>query len=68
MIPEQTERTVTIVSPGQRLQVERQDIADTQHPPVSLMPEGLLGAMTEEQVRNLFAYLMGNGQVELPGK
>ena len=68
VIPEQTERTVTIVSPGQRLQVERQDIADTQHPPVSLMPEGLLGAMTEEQVRNLFAYLMGNGQVELPGK
>ena len=68
VIPEQTERTVTVVSPALRQQVERKDIAETQTLPISLMPEGLLPAMTEEQVKNLFAYLMGNGQVELPAK
>ena len=68
VIPEQTERTVTVVSPALRQQVERKDIAETQTLPISLMPEGLLPAMTEDQVKNLFAYLMGNGQVELPGK
>ncbi len=66
VMPEQTERTVTIVSPAQRVQVERKDIAETQVLPISLMPEGLLPAMTDEQVRNLFAYLMGSGQVDLP--
>ena len=48
------------------VQVERKDIAETQVLPISLMPEGLLPAMTEEQVRNLFAYLMSSGQVDLP--
>jgi hypothetical protein len=32
----------------------------------SLMPEGLLAALGEENVLNLIAYLMGDGQVELP--
>jgi len=31
---------------------------------MSLMPEGQLTALGEEQARNLLAYLMGNGQVE----
>ncbi|MDB6140749.1 MAG: Cytochrome c [Verrucomicrobiaceae bacterium] len=65
VIPEQTERTITIVSPAQRLQVERQEVASSEQLPLSLMPEGLLQAMTIEQVQNLFAYLMSNGQVEM---
>ena len=66
VIPEQTERTITIVSPAQRIQVERKDVTETQVLPISLMPEGLLPAMTPEQVRDLFAYLMGSSQVALP--
>ena len=66
VIPEQTERTITIVSPAQRIQVERKDVTETQVLPISLMPEGLLPAMTPEQVRDLFAYLMGSSQVDLP--
>jgi hypothetical protein len=31
------------------------------------MPEGQLDALTRQQVRDLFAYLTGKGQVALPG-
>jgi len=34
----------------------------------SLMPDGLLAALSEEQVRDLIAYLMGRDQVPLPRK
>lgn len=68
VIPEQTERMLTIVSPAQRLQVEKKEIVETNQLPISLMPEGMLPAMSEEQVRDLFAYLMGNGQVAMPSK
>jgi putative heme-binding domain-containing protein len=68
VIPEQTDRMLTIASPAQRIQVEKKDIASSNTLPISLMPEGLLPAMTEEQVKNLFAYLMGNGQVEMAGQ
>jgi hypothetical protein len=30
------------------------------------MPEGLLSALGDENARHLFAYLMGEGQAELP--
>ena len=36
----------------------RNEIKDLQAMPVSLMPEGLLDALTPQQVRDLFAFLM----------
>jgi hypothetical protein len=32
----------------------------------SLMPDGLLQTLTPDQVRDLFAYMMHQGQVPLP--
>ena len=61
VIPEQTERTVTIQTPTERLTVEKAQIAGQQQLPMSLMPEGLLGALGEEQVVHLFRYLMSRG-------
>jgi putative heme-binding domain-containing protein len=37
----------------------RNEIKDLQAMPVSLMPEGILDALTPQQVRDLFAFLMG---------
>jgi putative membrane-bound dehydrogenase-like protein len=37
----------------------RNEIKDLQAMPVSLMPEGLLDTLTPQQVRDLFAFLMG---------
>ncbi len=66
VIPEQTERTLTVQTPAERLTIERAQIVKQAQLPVSLMPEGLLAALGDENVKNLIAYLMSNGQVEMP--
>jgi putative membrane-bound dehydrogenase-like protein len=66
VIPEQTERTLTVQTPAERLTIERTQIVKQAQLPVSLMPEGLLTALGDENVKNLIAYLMSNGQVEMP--
>ncbi len=66
VIPEQTERTLTVQTPAERLVIERTQIVKQEQQTASLMPEGLLGALGEENVINLIAYLMGEGQVEMP--
>ena len=66
VVPEQTERTLTIQTPAERLTLERTQIVKQEQMAQSLMPEGLLAALGEENVLNLIAYLMGEGQVEMP--
>ena len=66
VIPEQTDKAITVQTPSERITVPRGDIAEQQQMTQSLMPEGLLEALGEENVKHLFAYLMSNGQVPLP--
>ncbi|WP_300931650.1 PVC-type heme-binding CxxCH protein [Prosthecobacter sp.] len=66
VIPEQTERTLTVQTPAERITIERTQIVKQAQLPMSLMPEGLLAALGDENVKNLIAYLMSNGQVEMP--
>lgn len=66
VIPEQTDRTLTVQTPAERLVIERAQIVKQDQLPQSLMPEGLLSALGDENVINLIAYLMGEGQVEMP--
>jgi putative heme-binding domain-containing protein len=66
VMPEQTERTITVQTPAERLVIERTQIVKQEQLTMSLMPEGLLTALGEENVINLIAYLMGEGQVEMP--
>ena len=61
VIPEQNDRSITVQSQVERLVVERSLITEQSQLPMSLMPEGQLQALGEEQARNLFAYLMSNG-------
>lgn len=63
-----TDRTLTLKMIGQEQVVERSEIAGMQELPVSMMPEGLMLALSDEQIRNLMAYLMGDAQVPLPGQ
>ena len=46
--------------------LERGDIKKMELSPVSMMPEGLLEAISETQVRDLIGYLMQKTQVPLP--
>lgn len=66
VIPEQNDKVLTLQTPAERLTIQRSDITEQQQLTQSLMPEGLLTALGEENVKHLIAYLMSNGQVPLP--
>ena len=61
-----TERTIAVRSAGGSETIELSEIAKTEQFGQSPMPEGLLIALSETQVRDLFAYLMSDAQVALP--
>lgn len=50
--------TTTVRTPTEKLTLERSEIESIQESSLSLMPEGLLNALSDEQARNLIAYLM----------
>jgi putative heme-binding domain-containing protein len=55
----QTPQSVTIRDlNGQKLVLSRADVKSLTASPMSLMPEGLLDALSDQQVRDLFAYLV----------
>ncbi|MBB5037599.1 PVC-type heme-binding CxxCH protein [Prosthecobacter dejongeii] len=64
VIPEQNPKTVTVQTPAERLTLERAEITEQQQLSMSLMPEGLLTALGEEQVIHLMAYLQSLGPVQ----
>ncbi|MES2738391.1 MAG: PVC-type heme-binding CxxCH protein [Verrucomicrobiota bacterium] len=64
VIPEQNPKTVTVQTPAERLTLERGEITEQQQLSMSLMPEGLLTALGEEQVIHLMAYLQSLGPVK----
>jgi len=66
IIAARTERTLTLKTMTETLTLERTDIAGIRESSLSLMPEGLLEALTPQQARNLVAYLMHKCQVPLP--
>lgn len=63
LILARTDRTITLRTMTETLTLERAEIERIQESTLSLMPEGLLEALTEKQVRDLIAYLMHPTQV-----
>jgi putative heme-binding domain-containing protein len=58
LIVEQSGDALTLVdAQNQRTVLSRIDVKEVEASSVSLMPEGLLEALTPEQVRDLFTYL-----------
>ena len=66
LIAARTERTLTVKTMTESLTLDRGDIASLQESSLSLMPEGLLEALTPERARDLIGYLMHTSQVSLP--
>lgn len=65
-IANRTEHTLTLKMVGTEQTLPLSEMKDTRQLPVSLMPEGLLQAFTDEQKRDLMAYLMTESQVKVP--
>lgn len=62
----QSEQTITLQTQTERVTIERSEIDEQKPTTESLMPEGLLKTLAENQVRDLIAYLMSPQQVALP--
>ena len=52
-----TERILQVQTPTEKLTLERSEVASIQESALSIMPEGLLEALSDEQARDLMAYL-----------
>jgi putative membrane-bound dehydrogenase-like protein len=54
----ETERALTFQTVSEKLALQKSEIEQRQPSQLSMMPEGLLEALSEDQVLQLFAYLM----------
>jgi putative membrane-bound dehydrogenase-like protein len=68
IVKAQSDRTLTIRQLNEETTVDRADIVKQIPSRLSMMPEGLLQALTQTQVRDLVAYLMHPTQVPLPAE
>ena len=60
IVRNQNERTIDIDSPQGGKVIDRKDIDDVTISDKSLMPDGLVQGMSEDQVRDLVGFLMSN--------
>jgi putative heme-binding domain-containing protein len=58
--------SVTVMTANETLILPKADIQLRRQSELSMMPEGLIAALTEQEVRDLIAYLASPGQVPLP--
>lgn len=69
VVVENTPQHVAIVNQeGQRVVVAREDIDSMAASRVSLMPDGLLDKLTDDDIKNLFAYLQSKAPVTTANK
>lgn len=66
LIAEQSDRTVTIQTPTERIIVPRDEIEEERRSDLSLMPEGLLDPLNDQDVADLIRYLQSPTQIPLP--
>ena len=59
-------RQLTLRLIGQDTVIAKADILSREKSPISMMPEGLLKSLTNDEVRDLLAYLRTTAQVPLP--
>lgn len=66
IVQKQEEKSVTMVTANETVIVPREEIKSLQPSDVSMMPEGLLAALSDQEIRDLIYYLGRPGQVPLP--
>lgn len=65
-IAAESDRQLTLRTIGQDIILNKSDIQSREVAPISMMPEGLLEQLSDEDVLDLTAYLQGQSQVPLP--
>jgi putative membrane-bound dehydrogenase-like protein len=65
IVARQTDRTLTLRTPTETLNLDRREVEGVRPSAVSLMPDGLLDPLSAAEVRDLIGYLMHRTQVPL---
>ncbi|MDB6028852.1 MAG: putative rane-bound dehydrogenase [Verrucomicrobiales bacterium] len=65
IVKKQDENTVTVVTPNETMVLPRKEISSMQQSQLSMMPEGLMDQLNEQDVRDLLYYLSRPGQVPM---
>ena len=66
LLIEESDNAITVQTSTEKVIVPRDEIEEQKISDASMMPEGILQKMTHDEVRDLFAYLMGSEQVVIP--
>ncbi len=66
IVRQENDNAVILQTPNDLVTVPLSEIEERVRSTVSMMPEGLLSRMTDDEVRQLVAYLASPGQVPLP--
>jgi putative heme-binding domain-containing protein len=66
IVQQETGSTLTLKAPNETIVVQKADIDKRKLSDSSLMPEGLLSAMSDTDARDLLAYLQSPNQVPMP--
>jgi putative heme-binding domain-containing protein len=66
LIKEENDKTLTLQTQNEAVRLDKSDIEERQRSTQSMMPDGLLAPLSPAEVRDLIAYVSGDGQVPLP--
>ncbi|MFG0295107.1 MAG: PVC-type heme-binding CxxCH protein [Maioricimonas sp. JB045] len=66
VVTNETDRTLTLQTPTEAMVLPLETIEERRQTELSLMPEGQLDRLSEDDIRDLFSYLMSPSQVALP--
>ncbi|TWT58140.1 hypothetical protein KOR42_15110 [Thalassoglobus neptunius] len=66
VVIEESDETIKVQTPNEQMTLLLDDIDARRNSTLSMMPERQLDKMTEEEIINLFGYLMSTSQVALP--
>lgn len=68
IVKNQDQNAVTVATANETLVLPRKDIGSMQQSELSMMPEGLLDTLPDQEVRDLIYYLRQAAQASLPGQ
>jgi len=68
IIKQETEQALTVQTPTDLIVLPKGEIEGRTRSPQSMMPDGLFDKLSNEEVRDLVAYLASPSQVSLPGE
>ena len=66
IIKAETDKSLTVRTANETILVPKEEIESRTVSKLSMMPEGIFDKLSEQEVRDLVAYLRGHQQVPLP--